>query len=374
MDVAGECRALALAVDMALLLGAALAGAFVATRFEIPLAALMGALTGTVLAQGLGLISLEPAPPVVRNVLYSAVGLMIGLRITRSSLHKLRGVALPAIMVPAMMILSGVLLGLLYAALAPDDSGLRLDLKTAVLSITPGGFQEMAIAAQQMNALIPVVVVTHMVRIMTVLYTYPKIVHALVRRAGDGRTEEGEDSAQKSRTEDPRKEQAGAGQWLAMAAGAATGGAFGVWSGVPAGAVVFAMLGAAVVKGVIGADSATLPRFGRLGIQVSLGIVLGLQFSLGPLARAGSLIVPLAIALVLLIALSVGTGLLIWYTTPTDLATALWMSAPGGLMEVAVMADAMKVDVLPVLTVHIMRVVLIITIQPSLVLVLSRWL
>ncbi|MBA3791699.1 MAG: AbrB family transcriptional regulator, partial [Rubrobacter sp.] len=143
MDVAGECRTLALAVDMALLLGAALAGAFVATRFEIPLAALMGALTGTVLAQGVGLISLEPAPPVVRNVLYSAVGLMIGLRITRSSLHKLRGVALPAIMVPAVMILSGVLLGLLYAALAPDDSGLRLDLKTAVLSITPGGFQEM---------------------------------------------------------------------------------------------------------------------------------------------------------------------------------------------------------------------------------------
>ena len=43
-------------------------------------------------------------------------------------------------------------------------------------------------------------------------------------------------------------------------------------------------------------------------------------------------------------------------------------------MEIAVMAEAMKVDVLPVLTVHTMRIVLIISLQPSLILLLSRWL
>jgi uncharacterized membrane protein AbrB (regulator of aidB expression) len=48
------------------------------------------------------------------------------------------------------------------------------------------------------------------------------------------------------------------------------------------------------------------------------------------------------------------------------------MSAPGGLMEVMVMADAMGLSVLPVLTVHTMRVLLIIAIQPSLVLALSN--
>ena len=353
------------------MLGASGAGAFVAMRFKIPLAALMGALTGTVLVQSVGLTSLEPAPPAVRNVLYAAVGLMIGLRITRSSLKKLRGVAAPAIMVPTVMIVSGVLLGLLFATLTPDDSRLRLDLKTAVLSITPGGFQELVIAAQQMDALLAVVVTTHMIRIMTVLYTYPKIVNALVSRLGNERPVE--DGASEDQTDEvTQEERANVGPWIAIISGTAAGGAFGAWSGIPAGTVVFAMLGAAAVKAVIGADSATLPNFGRLGIQVSLGIVLGLQFSLGPLARAGSLVIPLAICLVLLIALSLATGLLIWYTTPTDLATALWMSAPGGLMEIVVMADAMRVDVLPVLTVHTMRVVLIIAIQPSLVLALSR--
>jgi hypothetical protein len=203
-----------------------------------------------------------------------------------------------------------------------------------------------------------------------VLYTYPKIVHALVRRTGHEMAE-----PRGSAPDDgPEEDRAGAGQWLAVISGAAAGGAFGAWSGFPAGAVVFAMLGTALVKTAIGADSAALPNSGRLAIQVSLGIILGLQFSLGPLDEAGPLILPLALALVLLIALSVATGLLIWRITPADLATALWMSAPGGLMEIAIMAEAMKVDVLPVLTVHTMRVVLIITAQPGLILLLSRWL
>jgi uncharacterized membrane protein AbrB (regulator of aidB expression) len=41
-------------------------------------------------------------------------------------------------------------------------------------------------------------------------------------------------------------------------------------------------------------------------------------------------------------------------------------------MEIMVLAEAMDLDVLPILTVHTMRVLLIIAIQPSLVLALSN--
>ncbi|HZY57688.1 MAG TPA: AbrB family transcriptional regulator, partial [Rubrobacteraceae bacterium] len=147
-----------------------------AVYLGIPLGAIMGALTATVVVQSLGLTSVEPFPPWARNILYAAIGFMIGLRITRSSLRQLRGVALPALLVPAVMILCGLLLGSLLAFMAPDDSPLRLDLKTAVLAVTPGGFQEMTIAAQQMNAVLSVVVISHVIRILTVVYTYPTII------------------------------------------------------------------------------------------------------------------------------------------------------------------------------------------------------
>jgi uncharacterized protein len=359
---------------LALLIGISVAGALVAVGLGIPLGAIMGALTATVVVQSLGLTSVEPFPPWARNILYVTIGLMIGLRVTRSSLRKLRGVALPAFLVPAVMIVSGLLLGLLYAALAPDDSPLHLDFQTAVLAITPGGFQEMTIAAQQMNALLSVVVISHVIRILTVLYTYPKIIRAIL-----GFTERRSPSAdRKSREkpsdedESPPKDHAGSARWAAIILGAVAGGSFGVWTNIPAGSVVFAMLGVAVVKTAVAAESATFPPLARRGVQIALGTTLGLQVSLGPLARAGDLVVPLVTTLVLLLVISLATGLLIYRFTRIDLASALWMSAPGGLMEIMVLAEAMDLDVLPVLTVHTMRVLLIIAIQPSLVLALSN--
>lgn len=357
-----------------LLIGVSIAGALVAVRLGIPLGAIMGALTATVIIQSLGLTSVEPFPPWARNILYATVGLMIGLRITRSSLRKLRGVALPAFLVPAVMILCGLLLGSLYAALAPDDSPLRLDFQTAVLAITPGGFQEMTIAAHQMNALLSVVVISHVVRILTVLYTYPKMIRAILdftRRRWPPASDEPQEYTP-DENELPPKDPTGTGQWATIILGAAAGGSFGVWTNIPAGAVVFAMLGAAVVKMAVAAESATFPRLARRCVQTALGTTLGLQVSLEALARAGDLVIPLAVILALLLVISLATGLLIYRLTRIDLASALWMSAPGGLMEIMVMTEAMDLDVLPVLTVHTMRVLLIIAIQPSLVLALSN--
>ena len=345
-----------------------------AVRLGIPIGAIMGALTATVVVQGLGLTSVEPFPPWARNILYVTIGFMIGLRVTRSSLRKLRGVALPAFLVPAVMITCGLLLGLLYAALAPNDSPLHLDFQSAVLAITPGGFQEMSIAAQQMNALLSVVVISHVIRIMTVLFAYPKIIRTALgfveRRSPPADGEPHEKSSYED--ESPPKDRVGPARWAAMILGAAAGGVFGVWTGIPAGSVVFAMLGVALVKTVVAAESAAFPTFARRGVQIALGTTLGLQVSLRPLARAGDLVIPLATTLALLLFISLATGLFIYRFTRIDLASALWMSAPGGLMEIMVLAEAMDLDVLPILTVHTMRVLLIIAIQPSLVLALSN--
>ena len=330
----------------------------------------MGSLTATVALQAAGLTSLESAPAWALNILYAAVGLMVGLRVTRSSLRRLRGAVLPAILVPTVMIVSGLALGLLYSGLTPAASELRPDLITAVLAITPGGFQEIAIAAEQLDAVLSVVVVSHVLRILTVLYTYPRIVETLSRVMGDSRTAPLRENAGGSSPED-YKEATGALRWTVISLCAALGGAGGFWSGIPAGTVVFAILGAAAAKMVLGTDSATLPHSLRFVLQVGLGMTIGLQFSLEPLAQAGYLLLPLAVSLALLLAIAVATGLLIHRFTRTDLSTSLWMSAPGGLMEVAVMADEMDVDTLPVLAVHTLRVLLIIAVQPSLVLVLA---
>ncbi len=107
-------------------------------------------------------------------------------------------------------------------------------------------------------------------------------------------------------------------------------------------------------------------------VRTSLGLNLGLQFTAGPPSQVVALMIPLAVCLALLILVSVAAGLLIHLVTSVDLATALWMSAPAGLSEIVVLAESNGVPPLPVLTVHLMRVLVIIAVQPSLVLLLAR--
>ncbi len=386
-------------MSLALLAAAALIGGFITARLRLPAGALLGALAGTVLVQSLGLTALPPAPLWARGALYTAIGLMLGLRFTCESMRYLKHVRLPAVLIPAVMVLSGLSLGLLYAGLTPDGSKLRVDVTTGVLALTPGGFQEMSIAAEQMNAMLSVVVFSHLVRIVTVLGIYPRLIELIARHleprsvsrkvetarepVGAGFKSGGDIAVPIAREERQQpvavQEQpasgskgAGASQWGVLIAAALVGGLLGWWSRIPAGTVVVAMLAVIGAKLWLSADSASVPGRLRVAIRMGLGINLGLQFSVGPLAHAGALALPLALSLVLLMLISVVAALVVWRATTIDLPTALWMSAPAGLTEIAVLAEEGVVDPLPVLTVHLMRVVLIIAVQPTLVLLLTN--
>lgn len=386
-------------MSLAILAAAALIGGLITARLRMPAGALLGALAGTVLVQSLGLTALPPAPPLARGALYTAIGLMLGLRFTRESMSYLRNVRLPAVLIPAVMVLSGLSLGLLYSGLTPDGSRLRVDVTTGVLALTPGGFQEMSIAAEQMNAVLSVVVFSHLVRIITVLGIYPRLIDLIARRleprsvarnvatarepVAAGYKSGSEAVLHTGREEHllpiVAQEQPTAGpegtralQWGALISAAVVGGLLGWWSRIPAGTVVVAMLAVIGAKLWLSADSASVPSRMRVAIRMGLGINLGLQFAVGPLVHAGSLALPLALSLVLLMLISVVAALVVWRATAIDLPTALWMSAPAGLTEIAVLAEEGGVDPLPVLTVHLMRVVLIIAVQPTLVLLLTN--
>ncbi len=392
------------------LIGAAVLGAYLAQWVHLPAAGMLGALAGTAAVQSLGLSAVPSVPSWVLLVLYAAIGLLLGLKFTRASLSYLQRITLPALLVPIVMILSGCGLGFLYRALAPAAAASTLDLATAVLAITPGGFQEMSIAAQDLGAELPAVIFTHLVRIIVVIGVYPWLLHQIVKsqaivrpatieqralavapitaagspaRRRDPIIGHGEQSAgggSLSRSEigeqaaDVRQPAAHARselphwlQWSIVGAGTMAGGAFGRWLGIPAGAVLGAVVGAIMSRTIVGAEALAVSSQARFGIQIALGINLGLQFELGSLATMLTLIVPIAVSLAALIMLSLATGWLIHKLAGLDLALALWTTAPAGLSEITLLAEADGIEPLPVLTVHLMRVILIIAIQPSLV-------
>lgn len=105
------------------------------------------------------------------------VGAVIGSTLDRRMIRSFRTVLLPGLFAVLTMILSGVLIGVAFAALG------FVEPLTALFGMAPGGFAEMTAAAIALGASGPLVASMHLVRTTTVLVLLPLILRPMARRA-----------------------------------------------------------------------------------------------------------------------------------------------------------------------------------------------
>jgi membrane AbrB-like protein len=134
---------------------------------------------------------------------------------------------------------------------------------------------------------------------------------------------------------------------------------------VPAGAVVGAVLGSALINTV--QPSGGFPRAARL-----LGLVLiGCSAGLGVRRDNGEtlllLIVPLAVGVVMLVAIGAGLAWYLHRRHGVDPVTALFACAPGGISEIAIQASEAGARLEIVLSIHIARVLVVVLVALPLV-------
>jgi membrane AbrB-like protein len=140
--------------------------------------------------------------------------------------------------------------------------------------------------------------------------------------------------------------------------------------GVPAGALIGAMVAVAAVN-LLGMDAAELPRVVQFLAFTTLGWLIGSGITsevVRSLARNAGPIVALVVALLafggLLAYLAVRAGIL-------DPATAFLATSPGGLSQMAAIGSAVGANAGFVVTVHLVRVVTVISLASLVVRLLS---
>ena len=107
--------------------------------------------------------------------------------------------------------------------------------------------------------------------------------------------------------------------------------------------------------------------------QVVVGAALGSRFRGLTLARAGHA-AALALGLtVLMLGMTVGAAWLLGRLTGIGIAGLILAYAPGGLAEMSLIALALGTDVAFVSTHHIVRIVIIVTLAPTVFLLWRRW-
>ncbi len=135
---------------------------------------------------------------------------------------------------------------------------------------------------------------------------------------------------------------------------------------IPAGAIVGSMLGTATAQVATGADiKITLPI--KRVIRATLGCYIGLGITLEGVRELKSILGAGVIMMFGMILLTFLVTFLLVKLCKWNLVQAFLSSLPAGLSEIGMNAEEFKADPMAVTTIHLMRLITILTLTPLLI-------
>lgn len=300
---------------------------------------------------GLGFLGFPKVtvPPVAGQSLQVMVGVIVGLRITSESLRSGARSLLPAAVVAAIFLTSGL------AAATAAVSLTGLSPTTSLFAAAPGGLTEMASVGASLGADGPAVAAIHLSRLLLVLLA-ANLVLARIERTSV--SEHADTPASVNRTT-----REGSLKLGAIAAAGLAGGIAGLTlTPLPAGGVVGALAGAGVVRAV---TSGPVPEeWFSSAVQVLSGMIIGLGLS----AQFFEALAQLGGAALLVNLTQMVVWVLAWYVLVRlfrfDPSTATFASAPGGMGILLSIIGETDADLVTVAFTHLLRLSTTIVVVP----------
>lgn len=143
----------------------------------IPAGPLLGAILGAGLLSISGQLEVAAWPLGTKTVLGICIGTVIGTGINKETLGELQLLWKPALVITFVLLVTGILVGLLISQY------LGVDKTVALLGAAPGGTIGMSLVGAEFGVGAAVAAL-HAVRLITVLFLIPAIVHFLAPGGG----------------------------------------------------------------------------------------------------------------------------------------------------------------------------------------------
>ena len=167
---------------LAVLLGAGVAGAYLAVRTRLPGGSFLGAMLATA-AVSLSFAEVVTFPPLLRSVGLVLLGIHVGASVERQALLRLRRVLPVALALVLLLIAASLVIGRIVYSFSGDS----VSAATIVLGVMPGGASGMAAAAIDLGANVPIVASMHSLRMLIVFGLLPLLLRWFVHSNGQGR-------------------------------------------------------------------------------------------------------------------------------------------------------------------------------------------
>ena len=342
------------------------AGGTLFKKARIPAAALLGAL---VISALWAMTGTQPGYPsgalsFLSNV---AIGLFLGVRLNRESCRLLRTLPGAALLVAGWMLGLSLVMGYLMSTFT------SLPFPTAMLGSTAGGITEMALLSLSMGADVASVTLLQVFRLLAAVLTTPVLCRMWMRNHPSSPVccvaKEGDDPVDAVGAPVPSGARMRTN--VLCVAAAVFGGAAGKWLSLPAGPLIGAMVGSGAVTILVGEPKLPAGLIRTFG-QVGVGIIIARSITKEVLVGFVELLGPLALLTVGMIGGSLLLAVLLHRIAGFAPMTCMLAASPGGLSQIASIADEFGADPVIVSLIQTVRLLSIILVLPPLLPLLMR--
>lgn len=343
---------MSMVLNFVMVLLAGILGSLLFGRLRVPAGAMLGAMCTVALLNCL--TDMVYYPPQVRQGIMVLSGAVIGAKVTRSSLKKIKEIlGAAAISTIALVVLNFVFGALIY--LVSD-----LDLATSIFAATPGGITDITFIAMEYGAESTSIVFLHMVRLIAAVSVLPFLIQRISGQKAHAQTP--------AKTEQDCKVQRENGSRIRSTCRtliiAFVCGGIGYIIRIPGGVLTSAMLGVMFFN--VRWDCCYVPPQAGKWLQCFSGLYLGSLVTENFLRQMRTLIMPAGIMVVAVVIWGVVVAGIVNRVTGLDYSTAILACAPGGIQEMSLIGDEMGLDMAAITVIQTVRIVVSVSLVPLL--------
>lgn len=328
------------------------------------------AMIGSMLAVGLTNIVWDYAylPTWVRISAQAISGGFIGMQITKKDVRNAKYLLKPFFLLVIMLTINTFVTGIVIHTVA------GIDYTTALLGSVAGGVTDISMLSIDLGGDTPIVALMQTLRLVGVLLFFPYWIRFFTRNEGDaeedvrlvtGTLEMGTIWLDKLIYGRNRK------LVFTLAVCLAAGFA-GYASGIPAGAMVFALV--VVVLLNISTSVCYLPLTVKTAAQLLAGAVVGCSIHPSALTLLnGGTVIALLILMVNYWFVNLIYSTLCKKKKMLDLKSAMLASAPGGATDMSLIAADLNADLTKIALIQVMRAIYAVTFMPVVIVLFVRW-
>ena len=345
-------------INLILTLIIAILGGYLASKKKVPAAYMLGALFLVALFN----ICSNKAflPNYFKFITQIATGTFIGSKFRSEDIKMLKKVIIPGMTMVLLMITFSFILSYLMSTF------LGIDNLTSFFATAPGGIMDISLIAYDFKANTSQVALLQLIRLISVISFVPFFTKKCYERSNKKNISFEQEI--KNEIKEEKVENKSEKSFLFTVIVGIIGGIIGYFSHLPAGTMSCSM--ALVAYFNVKNHKAYMPLTLRKIIQSFGGALIGAKVTLSDVIALKNLILPIILIIIGFCLMNVFVGFFLYKTTKFSLSTALLSASPGGMSEIALMAEDLGANGPQVASMQFLRAIFIVGIYPIIIKIL----